>query len=56
MELVKTEYSLTKGMGKLDKVLLKYDEPKYYKLTEFLFTSNNNASFVIKALYSLSVT
>ena len=50
MELIKTEYSETKDTKKLDKVLLKYTEPNYYKLTDFLYTSSNK-----QALYESKI-
>ena len=37
MELLKTEHSKNKGFGKLDKVLLKCNEPNFYELVEFLY-------------------
>ena len=37
MELLKTEHSQSKRNGKLDKVLLKCDEPNFYKLINFLY-------------------
>ena len=37
MELIKTEYSQSKGNGKLDKVLLKCDESNYYTLIDFIY-------------------
>ena len=40
--MYKTEYSQTKNNGKLDKILLKCEEYNYYKLTEFLYISQNN--------------
>jgi serine/threonine protein kinase len=55
MELLKTEYSENKGNGKLDKVLLKYEETNYYKLTEFLYTSQNEQAIVLKALYECEI-
>ena len=55
MELIKTEYSNSKGNGKLDKVLLKCKEPNYYKLTEFLYTSQNEQALILKALYECDV-
>ena len=51
MELLKTEYSETKGNDKLDKVLLNCNESNYYKLTEFLYTSQNYQALILKALY-----
>jgi hypothetical protein len=41
MELIKCEYSNNKGNDKLDKILLKCEDSNYYKLTEFLYTSQN---------------
>ena len=55
MELLKTEYSKSKGNGKLDKVLLKCEEPNYYKLTEFLYTSQNEQALILKALYKSNI-
>ena len=52
MELLKTEYSQIKGNGKLDKVLLKCTEPNYYKLTNFLYTSQNEQALVLNALFN----
>ena len=51
MELYKTEYSQTKGKGKLDKVLLNCEESNYYKLIEFLYISQNNQALILKTLY-----
>lgn len=51
MELLKTEYSESKGTGKLDKILLKCTEPNYYELTDFLYTSQNEQAIVFEALY-----
>lgn len=50
MELFKTEYSESKGNGKLDKVLLKCTETNYYILTDFLYTTQNEEANVKKAL------
>jgi len=55
MELLKTEYSENKGDGKLDKVLLKCEESNYYKLTEFLYTSQNEQALILKALYECEI-
>ena len=55
MELLKTEYSENKGNGKLDKVLLKCEESNYYKLTEFLYTSQNEQALILKALYECDI-
>jgi len=55
MELLKTEYSENKGIGKLDKVMLKCEESNYYKLTEFLYTSQNEQALVLKALYECDI-
>ena len=55
MDLLKTEYSENKGIGKLDKVLLKCDESNYYKLTEFLYISHNEQSIVLRALYECNI-
>ena len=55
MELLKTEYSENKGIGKLDKVLLKCKELNYYKLTEFLYTSQNEQALILKALYECEI-
>ena len=52
MELLKTEYSESKGKGKLDKVLLKCDEPNYYELTELMYKSQNDQAIILKALYN----
>ena len=41
MELYKTEYSSTKGKGKLDKILLNCENDSYYKLKDFLYTVNS---------------
>ena len=51
MELLKTEYSKSKGKGKLDKVLLKCEEPNYYELTELLYKSQNDQAIILRALY-----
>jgi hypothetical protein len=37
MELYKTEHSENRGIGKLDKILLKCEEFDYYKLTDLLY-------------------
>lgn len=55
MELTKTEYSLSKGIGKLDKVLLKCTDPNYYILTDFLYISQNEQALVLKALYECNI-
>jgi len=55
MELFKSEYSDNKGNGKLDKVLLKCQETNYYKLTEFLYTSQNEQALILKALYECDI-
>lgn len=51
MELFKTEHSNNKRDGKLDKVLLKCDDPNYYELTDYLSNSNIEQSLILKALY-----
>jgi len=51
MELLKSEYSERKGIGKLDKVLLKCSESNYYELTNFLYTSQNEQAIILFALY-----
>lgn len=55
MELLKTEHSQNKGIGKLDKVLLKCEESNYYKLTEILYTSHNEQALILRALYECDV-
>ena len=55
MELLKSEYSQNKGKGKLDKILLKCEESNYYKLAEFLYTSQNNQALIVKALYECEI-
>lgn len=55
MELLKTEHSKDKGNGKLDKVLIKCDEPNYYKLNEMLYVSQNEQALIIKALYDYNI-
>ena len=55
MELIKTSHTHSKGIGKLDKVLLKCNESNYYKLTEFLFVSSNTESLVLRALYHCEI-
>jgi len=55
MELLKTEYSESKGDGKLDKVLLKCTEPNYYILKDFLYISQNEQAIVLKALYECDI-
>lgn len=55
MELIKTEYSQSKGNGKLDKVLLKCEEPNYYELIDLLYTSQNEQAIIIKALYDYKI-
>jgi hypothetical protein len=55
MELLKTEYSENKGIGKLDKILLKCEEFNYYKLTELLYISENEQALVLKALYECAI-
>ena len=51
MELLKSEYSQNKANGKLDKVLLKCEETNFYKLSEFLYKSQNEQALIIKTLY-----
>jgi len=51
MDLLKTEYSENKGIGKLDKILLKCEESNYYKLIELLYISQNEKALILKALY-----
>jgi hypothetical protein len=51
MDLVKTEYSLDKGTGKLDKILLNCKETNFYNLIEFLYTSQNRQAIVMKTLF-----
>jgi len=53
MELYKTEYSSSRG--KLDKVLINCKDISYYNLKEFLYTSKNEQSVVINALYDNNV-
>jgi hypothetical protein len=55
MELLKTEHSQNKGIGKLDKVLLKCEEPNYYKLTNFLYVSQYEQALILRALYECNV-
>lgn len=55
MELLKTEHSQSKGIGKLDKVLLKCEEPNYYELTNFLYVSQNEQALILRALYECNV-
>jgi hypothetical protein len=55
MELLKTEYSENKGVGKLDKVMLKCEESNYYKLIEFIYISQNEQALVLKALYECDI-
>ncbi len=55
MELLKSEYSDSKGNGKLDKVLLKCKDSNYYKLTEFLYISQNEQALILKALYECEI-
>ena len=55
MELLKTEHSQNKGIGKLDKVLLKCEESNYYKLTEILYTSHNEQALILRALYECDI-
>lgn len=55
MELIKTEYSQNKGNGKLDKIFVECNNPIYYKLINFLYTSHNNNALVINALYKLNI-
>lgn len=54
MELLKTEHSQSKGIGKLDKVLLKCEEPTYYELTNFLYISQNKQALILRALCECS--
>ena len=51
MELYKSEYSKDKGKGKLDKVLLKCRDYNYYKLVNFLYTSQKDQAIILKALF-----
>lgn len=55
MELFKSEYSDNKGDGKLDKVLLKCEDSNYYKLTNFLYTTQNEQALILKALYECDI-
>lgn len=55
MELIKSEFSNNKGNSKLDKVLLKCENYNYYKLTEFLYTSQNEQALILKALYECNI-
>lgn len=55
MELLKTEYSQSKGIGKLDKVSFKCVEPDYYHLTDLLYTSQNEQALILKALYESNI-
>jgi len=55
MELLKTEYSEKKGIGKLDKILLKCNESNYYKLKEFLYISQNEQALILNALYKCEI-
>lgn len=55
MELLKTEYSQNKGIGKLDKVLLKCDEPNYYELTNFMYISQNEQALILRALHAHNI-
>lgn len=50
MELYKTEYSTTRGNGKLDKILLNYENNLYYKLEKCLYTSYNNQTNILNVL------
>jgi hypothetical protein len=52
MELLKTEYSENKGIGKLDKTLINCRESNYYKLIEFLYVSQNEQALVLNSLYN----
>lgn len=55
MELLKTEYSQNKGNGELDKLLLRCDEPNYYKLTELIYISQNERDNILEALYECKI-
>ena len=55
MELIKTEHSHSKGKGKLDKVLLKCEEPNYYELINLLYVSNNNQTLILLALHERKI-
>ena len=55
MELYKTEYSNSRGKGKLDKILINCKDTSYYKLTEFLYKSQNDQAIIINALYDNNV-
>lgn len=55
MELLKTEHSQSRGNGKLDKVLLKCEEPNYYELTNFLYISQNEQALILRSLYECDV-
>ena len=55
MELLKTEYSDSKGNGKLDKVLLKCTESNFYILKDFLYISQNEQALVLEALYESNI-
>jgi hypothetical protein len=53
MNLLKTEHSCSKGIIKLDKVLLKYDDTNYYELVNYLSKSSkyNYEGELLKSIY-----
>ena len=55
MDLIKTEHSENKGVGRLDKVLLKCKESNYYKLTKLLYISGNEQALILKTLYEQQI-
>lgn len=55
MDLLKTKHSVNKGIGKLDKVLLKCEESNYYKLTKFLYISQNEPALILNVLYESNI-
>lgn len=55
MELYKTEYSTTKGNGKLDKILLNHEDDLYNKLITLLSTSQNNQENILIVLYECEI-
>ena len=51
MELLKSEYSNTKGISKLDKVYINCKDVSYFTLIDFLYTSYTEQAIVLQVLY-----
>jgi hypothetical protein len=55
MELPKSEFSSDRTNMKLNKLLLNCNDPNYYKLTNFLYISQNKQALVLNALYNSKI-